>query len=155
MDFKHAMFRCLSGILISRWNIHFLKIKSNQLTLYCILYLQSATGATSLSQPSVPPGSSSEVNFEALGISNPPSCSVMVADDAGGTQLVQVPKAPVVEGLPLPSDLQVLDLSGCNSFFSNILSNILIKNSFFISRDLNLWFSCRSRTKLLISISWS
>lgn len=121
MDFKHAMFRCLSGMLISRWNIPFLKIKSNQLTLCCILYLQSATGATSLSQTSVPPGSSSEVNFEALGISNPPSCSVMVPDDAGGTQLVQVPKAPVVEGLPLPSDLQVLDLSGCNSFFSNIL----------------------------------
>ncbi|KAM1462210.1 hypothetical protein ACFXTH_046481 [Malus domestica] len=66
----------------------------------------SATGATSLSQTSVPPCSSSEVNFEALGISNPPSCSVMVADDAGGTQLVQVPKVPVVEGLPLPSDLQ-------------------------------------------------
>lgn len=79
-----------------------------------LLYLQSATGATSLSQTSFPPGISSEVNFEALGISNPPSWSVMLADDAGGTQLVQVPKAPVVEGLPLPSDLQVMDYSGCN-----------------------------------------
>ncbi|VVA24044.1 PREDICTED: serine/threonine-phosphatase [Prunus dulcis] len=68
--------------------------------------LMSATGATSLSQTSFPPGISSEVNFKALGISNPPSWSVMLADDAGGTQLVQVPKAPVVEGLPLPSDLQ-------------------------------------------------
>lgn len=60
---------------------------------------------------------SSEVDFEALGISNPPSSSVIMGDGAGGTELVQVPKAPVVEGLPLPLDLQVVDLSGCDSSF--------------------------------------
>ncbi|XP_062008680.1 serine/threonine-protein phosphatase 7-like isoform X1 [Rosa rugosa] len=61
-----------------------------------------ATGAASLSLASV----SSEVDFKTLGISNPPSSSVMMGDGAGGTELVQVPKAPVVEGLPLPSELQ-------------------------------------------------
>ncbi|PON79385.1 hypothetical protein PanWU01x14_011200 [Parasponia andersonii] len=51
---------------------------------------------------------SSRVDFEALGISNPPSWRVRMADDAGGTQDVKVPKAPagvVVEGLPLSSYL--------------------------------------------------
>ncbi|XP_050383989.1 serine/threonine-protein phosphatase 7-like [Argentina anserina] len=62
---------------------------------------------------------SSEVDFKALGISNPPSSSVMVGDGAGATQLVQVPKAPMVEGLPLPLELQVVDVSGCDSSFSS------------------------------------
>ena len=48
------------------------------------------------------------VNFEALGISNPPSWSVLLADDTGATKVVQIPRAPKVEGLPLPSDLQVM-----------------------------------------------
>lgn len=49
----------------------------------------------------------SRIDFEALGIKNPPSWSVQLMDDAGGTQVVQVPKAPMVEGLPLPPNLQV------------------------------------------------
>ncbi|KAL6144541.1 hypothetical protein ACLB2K_055233 [Fragaria x ananassa] len=73
----------------------------------------SSAGATSLSLASV----GSEVDFKALGISNPPSSSVMMGDGVGGTQLVEVPKAPVVEGLPLPSELQVVDVSGCGSSF--------------------------------------
>ncbi|XP_015890694.3 serine/threonine-protein phosphatase 7 inactive homolog isoform X2 [Ziziphus jujuba] len=54
----------------------------------------------------VPAGMSSRIDFEALGISNPPSWSVLLTDDTGGTQVVEVPKAPVVEGLPLSSNLQ-------------------------------------------------
>lgn len=48
------------------------------------------------------------VDFEALGISNPPSWSVNLPDGAGGTKDVQVPKAPlgsVVEGMPLSAYL--------------------------------------------------
>ncbi|KAF3956614.1 hypothetical protein CMV_018276 [Castanea mollissima] len=48
----------------------------------------------------------SGVDFEALGISNPPSWSVLLPNDLGGTQLVQVPQAPEVEGLPLPPNLE-------------------------------------------------
>lgn len=50
------------------------------------------------------------VDFEALGISNPPSWSVNLPDGAGGTKDVQVPKAPlgsVVEGMPLSAYLPV------------------------------------------------
>jgi len=50
----------------------------------------------------------SGVNFEALGISNPPSWSVLLPNDLGGTQLVQVPQAPEVEGLTLPPNLEVI-----------------------------------------------
>ncbi|XP_022133758.1 serine/threonine-protein phosphatase 7-like isoform X3 [Momordica charantia] len=48
----------------------------------------------------------SGVDFEALGIVNPPSWSITLTDDATGTQNVQIPKAPVVEGLPLPPNIE-------------------------------------------------
>lgn len=63
---------------------------------------------------------SSRVDFEALGIPNPPSWSVQMMDDAGGTKDVQVPRAPagvVVEGLPLSLYLPVI-----KSFWLLILS---------------------------------
>jgi serine/threonine-protein phosphatase 5 len=50
----------------------------------------------------------SEVDFEALGISNPPSWTVLLPDDVDGTKLVQVPQAPEVEGLPLSPNLEVI-----------------------------------------------
>ena len=50
----------------------------------------------------------SGVDFEALGISDPPSWSVLLPDDEGGTQLVEVPQAPEAEGLPLPPNLEVI-----------------------------------------------
>ncbi|XP_008458903.1 serine/threonine-protein phosphatase 7-like isoform X2 [Cucumis melo] len=48
----------------------------------------------------------SGVDFEALGILNPPSWSITLTDDATGTQNVPIPKAPVVEGLPLPPSIE-------------------------------------------------
>ncbi|XP_022960395.1 serine/threonine-protein phosphatase 7-like isoform X1 [Cucurbita moschata] len=48
----------------------------------------------------------SGVDFEALGILNPPSWSVTMTDDVTGTQSVKIPKAPVVEGLPLPPSIE-------------------------------------------------
>ena len=50
----------------------------------------------------------SEVDFEALGISNPPSWTVLLPDDVDGTKLVQVPQAPEVEGLPVSPNLEVI-----------------------------------------------
>uniref|UniRef100_A0A2N9HCA4 Serine/threonine-protein phosphatase n=1 Tax=Fagus sylvatica TaxID=28930 RepID=A0A2N9HCA4_FAGSY len=66
----------------------------------------ASIAATSSSQKSSPVVMGSGVDFEALGISNPPSWSVLLPDDAGGTQLVQVPQAPQAEGLPLPPNLE-------------------------------------------------
>lgn len=48
----------------------------------------------------------SGVDFEALGILNPPSWSITLTDDTTGTQNVQIPKAPMVEGLPLPPSIE-------------------------------------------------
>ncbi|PON96172.1 Serine/threonine-specific protein phosphatase/bis(5-nucleosyl)-tetraphosphatase [Trema orientale] len=70
------------------------------------IHAQSTTDRSSSSQTIFPPWMSSRVDFEALGISNPPSWSVPLADDAGGTKAIQIPRAPVVEGLPLPTNLQ-------------------------------------------------
>ncbi|KAM4110917.1 hypothetical protein ACJW30_05G028500 [Castanea mollissima] len=66
----------------------------------------SSTAAISSLQKSSPVVMASGVDFEALGISNPPSWSVLLPNDLGGTQLVQVPQAPEVEGLPLPPNLE-------------------------------------------------
>ncbi|XP_062087708.1 uncharacterized protein LOC133794484 isoform X2 [Humulus lupulus] len=67
---------------------------------------QTTTDRSSSSRSTFPPWISPKVDFEALGISNPPSWSVPLADDIGGMQVVQIPRAPTVEGLPLPSNLQ-------------------------------------------------
>ncbi|XP_065620919.1 serine/threonine-protein phosphatase 7 [Quercus suber] len=67
--------------------------------------LSSMVAISSL-QKSSPVVMASGVDFEALGISNPPSWSVLLPNDLGGTQLVQVPQAPEVEGLPLPPNLE-------------------------------------------------
>ncbi|KAM3699463.1 hypothetical protein ACJW31_05G027700 [Castanea mollissima] len=69
-------------------------------------HAQSSTAAVSSLQKSSPVVMASGVDFEALGISNPPSWSVLLPNDLGGTQLVQVPQAPEVEGLPLPPNLE-------------------------------------------------
>nr|XP_023922986.1 serine/threonine-protein phosphatase 7-like isoform X2 [Quercus suber] len=69
-------------------------------------HAQSSMVAISSLQKSSPVVMASGVDFEALGISNPPSWSVLLPNDLGGTQLVQVPQAPEVEGLPLPPNLE-------------------------------------------------
>ncbi|XP_075667796.1 serine/threonine-protein phosphatase 7 inactive homolog isoform X4 [Castanea sativa] len=69
-------------------------------------HAQSSTAAISSLQKSSPVVMASGVDFEALGISNPPSWSVLLPNDLGGTQLAQVPQAPEVEGLPLPPNLE-------------------------------------------------
>lgn len=75
------------------------------------MHFQSKTNAISLPQTVVPTEINSRIDFKSLGISNPPSWSVNMEDGGGGTKVVQVPKAPVVEGLPLPSNLQVVALA--------------------------------------------
>ncbi|XP_027342035.1 serine/threonine-protein phosphatase 7-like isoform X2 [Abrus precatorius] len=47
-----------------------------------------------------------EFDFGALGIYNAPCWSVQLPDGSGGTHVVEVPRAPLVEGLPLPSNIQ-------------------------------------------------
>ncbi|XP_062087710.1 serine/threonine-protein phosphatase 7 inactive homolog [Humulus lupulus] len=64
------------------------------------------TSSDSSSQTNIPASLSSRVDFEALGIYNSPSWNILMEDSAGGTKFLQVPRAPLVEGLPLPSDLQ-------------------------------------------------
>ncbi|KAF8025718.1 hypothetical protein BT93_F2527 [Corymbia citriodora subsp. variegata] len=46
-------------------------------------------------------GMNSGIDFGAVGIHNPPSWSVLLADEAGNPQCVQLPEVPDVEGLPL------------------------------------------------------
>ena len=63
---------------------------------------------------------SSGVDFDALGIPNPPSWSVQLPGDASGANEIQVPRAPagtVIEGLPLSSYLPVLKSPFCRSFY--------------------------------------
>lgn len=81
------------------------------------MHVLSATDELSPSQMRVPARMSSRIDFEALGISNPPSWSVLLTDDTGGTQVVEVPKALVAEGLPLSSNLQVMTLFLGRSFY--------------------------------------
>lgn len=64
--------------------------------------VEASTSAFSGLQDAVRP----EFDFESLGIYNAPSWSVQLPDGSGGTQVVQVPRAPSVEGLPLPPNLQ-------------------------------------------------
>lgn len=87
----------------------FNKIGTNVSICFCDLREQSTPESSR--QINFPAWISSRVDFEALGISNPPSWSILLADDAGGTKFLQVPRAsgaPVIEGLPLPSDMQVM-----------------------------------------------
>ncbi|XP_048129966.1 serine/threonine-protein phosphatase 7-like isoform X2 [Rhodamnia argentea] len=51
-------------------------------------------------------GTSSEVDFGAVGIHNPPSWSVLLADEAGNPRCVQLSEVPDVEGLPLSPNSQ-------------------------------------------------
>lgn len=69
---------------------------------------ETSTAAISPSQDYSPVEMTSGVDFKELGISNPPSWSVLFPDDAGGTKLVQVPQVPEVEGLPLPPGIEVI-----------------------------------------------
>ena len=68
---------------------------------------QPTTCGSSASPETFPAWTSARIEFEALGISNPPSWSVPLADNANGAKVVQLTRAPLVEGLPLPSNLQV------------------------------------------------
>ena len=51
-----------------------------------------------MDQLRVTDGGNAEVDFGAVGISNPPSWSILLADDAGKAQFVQLSEAPEVEG---------------------------------------------------------
>lgn len=55
-------------------------------------------------------GTSSEVDFGAVGIHNPPSWSVLLADEAGNPRCIQLSEVPDVEGLPLSPNSQVMGL---------------------------------------------
>lgn len=73
-------------------------------------HAQASTSAFSAPQRFDPAGVRPEFDFEALGIYNAPCWSVQLPDGSGGTQVVQVPRAPLVEGLPLPPTVQVASL---------------------------------------------
>ncbi|KAI3414879.1 Serine/threonine-protein phosphatase [Psidium guajava] len=55
-------------------------------------------------------GTSSKVDLGAVGIHNPPSWSVLLADEAGNPQCIQLSEVPDVEGLPLSPNSQVMGL---------------------------------------------
>lgn len=80
-------------------------------------HAQTSTAAIRSSQLSSPVEMTSGIDFKCLGISNPPSWSVLLPDDAGGTKLVQVPEVPDVEGLPLPPSLEDPHKSAYEYFF--------------------------------------
>ncbi|XP_028774403.1 serine/threonine-protein phosphatase 7 isoform X2 [Neltuma alba] len=67
---------------------------------------QASTSGISSAQRSYPAGVMPEFDFAALGIYNAPSWNVQLPDGSGGTQAVQLPRAPLVEGLPLPQNIQ-------------------------------------------------
>ena len=74
----------------------------------------------------------SSVDFEALGIFNPPSWNVQLSD-GGGTKAVEVPRAPVgsvLEGLPLPNDLQVKNIF--LAYLFHLLVGYLKTQTFFL-----------------------
>ncbi|XP_058748949.1 serine/threonine-protein phosphatase 7-like isoform X2 [Vicia villosa] len=58
-----------------------------------------------------------EFDFESLGIYNAPSWSVQLPDGSGGSQVVQVPRAPLVEGLPLPPNIEEPHAGAYNYLF--------------------------------------
>ncbi|XP_057458115.1 serine/threonine-protein phosphatase 7-like isoform X3 [Lotus japonicus] len=60
----------------------------------------------STSSSSAPVGPIPEFDFESLGIYNAPSWGVQFPDSSGRTQVVPIPRAPLVEGLPLPPNIQ-------------------------------------------------
>lgn len=49
----------------------------------------------------------SEFNFEALGMDNPPTLSVQIQEGSSCTQDLQLPRAPLMEELPPPPNIQV------------------------------------------------
>lgn len=67
---------------------------------------QASAPGISASQRSYPAGVTPEFDFGALGIYNAPSWTVQLPDGSGGTQVVQIPRAPLAEGLPLPQNIQ-------------------------------------------------
>ncbi|TKY48281.1 Serine/threonine-protein phosphatase 7 [Spatholobus suberectus] len=84
--------------------VHF---DANNMDLSKLDSSQSAsTSAFSAPQRFYPDGMRPEFDFGALGIYNAPCWSVELPDGSGGTQVVQVPRAPLVEGLPLPPNIQ-------------------------------------------------
>jgi len=68
---------------------------------------QASTSTLSASERFYPEGMRPEFDFGALGVYNAPCWSVELPDGSGGTQVVEVPRAPLVEGLPLPPNIQV------------------------------------------------
>ncbi|KAG5132159.1 hypothetical protein AAZX31_13G329700 [Glycine max] len=68
---------------------------------------QSASTSTlSAPQRFYSDGMRPEFDFGALGIYNAPGWRVELPDGSGGTQAVEVPRAPLAEGLPLPPNIQ-------------------------------------------------
>nr|KYP58399.1 Serine/threonine protein phosphatase 7 [Cajanus cajan] len=70
------------------------------------IHAQASTSAVSVPQRIYPDGMRPEFDFGALGIYNAPCWSVELPDGSGGTQVLPVPRAPLVEGLPLPPNIQ-------------------------------------------------
>lgn len=67
-----------------------------------------------------------EFDFESLGIYNAPSWSVQLPDGSGGSQVVQVPRASLVEGLPLPANIEVASFTIYQYFVNMLMLNQIL-----------------------------
>lgn len=68
--------------------------------------MHASTSTLSAPQRFYSDGMRPEFDFGALGIYNAPGWRVELPDGSGGTQAVEVPRAPLAEGLPLPPNIQ-------------------------------------------------
>ncbi|KAK7335862.1 hypothetical protein VNO80_27963 [Phaseolus coccineus] len=67
---------------------------------------QTSTSTLFASERFYPEGMRPEFDFGALGVYNAPCWSVELPDGSGGPQVAEVPRASLVEGLPLPPNIQ-------------------------------------------------
>jgi len=74
------------------------------------MHTQASISTLSAPQRFYPDGMRPEFDFGALGIYNAPCWNVELRDGSGGTQVVEVPRAPLAEGLPLPPNIQVMSV---------------------------------------------
>lgn len=98
-------------------------------------HAQASTSALSVPQIFYPNGMRPGFDFGALGIYNAPTWGVQLPDGSGGTQVVQVPRAPVVEGLPLPLSIQVASFMIINIFVNMALWLVLNRIFFFFLKE--------------------
>ncbi|CAL0322086.1 unnamed protein product [Lupinus luteus] len=83
-----------------------IEMDSSQLDSSQMVCWQKLFKKCSLAFLFIPSGIRPGFDFGELGIYNAPAWGVELPDGSGGSQIMQVPRAPVVEGLPLPPNIQ-------------------------------------------------